>query len=296
MLVGYAMAVFAAFAFGYSAVLQAQGAHRAFEEGDGRVGALLRQPRLLVGVALDFAAWLAGRAALVFLPLFAVQAVLAGSVAVTVLLASLLLGVRVSVCERNAMVATCVSLVVIGFVAVPNHDGEVGAAVRVGVVVALPVLAVAGVAAGRRCGAVTQAVLAGLASVGGALAVRSVPFDDGWLMLFMSPVAWTVVGYALCSTWLQAVALGQGGAGQVSAAMWSTEVAVAVLCGVLWLGETVRSGWVVPAAAAFVAVLVSTVVLARSSAGSHLTQSDCPLIKLCSNMSDGDGCVQPGRR
>jgi hypothetical protein len=94
-------------------------------------------------------------------------------------------------------------------------------------------------------------------------------FDNGWAGLLSSPVAWSVVGYALCGTWLHAVALGRGGAGQVTAAMWATEVVAAVMIGVLLLDETVRSGWVVPATLAIITVLVSTVALARSSAEVH---------------------------
>jgi hypothetical protein len=51
--------------------------------------------------------------------------------------------------------------------------------------------------------------------------------------------------------------------------MWATEVVAAVLIGLLLLGESVRSGWAVPAALAILTVLVSTVALARSSAEVH---------------------------
>ncbi|MEI6401747.1 MAG: hypothetical protein WCP59_06125 [Actinomycetota bacterium] len=269
MLIGYSLAIFAAFAYGYSAILQAQGARIAMEVRTNRARAMLRQPRLLLGIALDLLAWVTSRVALGYLPLFAVQTVLAGSIAITVLLASILLGTRIGTVERRAIAATCVALVVIGMAAEPNHDVAFSAAVRVGIVAALPVLVIGGLTLGRRYGAIMQAVLAGLAFVGSAMAARTLNFDNGWSGLLSSPVAWSVVGYALCGTWLHAVALGRGGAGQVTAAMWATEVVAAVLIGLLLLDETVRSGWAVPAALAILTVLVSTVALARSSAEVH---------------------------
>ncbi len=269
MLIGYSLAIFAAFGYGYSAILQAQGARIAMEVRTKRLQAMLRQPRLLLGIALDLLSWVTSRVALGYLPLFAVQTVLAGSIAITVLLASILLGTRMGTVERRAIAATCVALVVIGMAAEPNHDVTFGTAVRVGIVVALPVLVIGGLTLGRRYGAIMQAVLAGLAFVGSAMAARTLGFDNGWSGLLSSPVAWSVVGYAVCGTWLHAVALGRGGAGQVTAAMWATEVVAAVLIGLLLLGETVRSGWAVPAALAILTVLASTVALARSSAEVH---------------------------
>jgi hypothetical protein len=269
VLIGYSLAIFAAFAYGYSAILQAQGARIAMEVRTNRARAMLRQPRLLLGIALDLLAWVTSRVALGYLPLFAVQTVLAGSIAITVLLASILLGTRIGTVERRAIAATCVALVVIGMAAEPNHDVAFSTAVRVGIVAALPVLVIGGLTLGRRYGAIMQAVLAGLAFVGSAMAARTLNFDNGWSGLLSSPVAWSVVGYALCGTWLHAVALGRGGAGQVTAAMWATEVVAAVLIGLLLLDETVRSGWAVPAALAILTVLVSTVALARSSAEVH---------------------------
>jgi hypothetical protein len=269
MIIGYSLAIFAAFAYGYSAILQAQGARIAMEVRTNRFQAMIRQPRLLLGIALDLLAWVTSRVALGYLPLFAVQTVLAGSIAITVLLASILLGTRIGVVERRAIIATCVALVVIGVAAEPNHDVTFSTAVRVGIVVALPALVVGGFTLGRRYGAIMQAVLAGLAFVGSAMAARTLNFDNGWAGLLSSPVAWSVVGYALCGTWLHAVALGLGGAGQVTAAMWATEVVAAVMIGLLLLDETVRSGWAIPAMLAIITVLVSTVALARSSAEVH---------------------------
>lgn len=269
MIIGYSLAVFASFAYGYSAILQAQGARLALEVRSNRMRAMLSQPRLLAGIALDLLAWVTSRVSLRYLPLFAVQTVLAGSIAITVLLASIMLGTRLGPVDRRAIVATCVALLVIGAAAEPNHDAPISPAVRIGVAVALPVLVVAGLTIGRRGGAIAQAVIAGLAFVGSAMAARTLNLDQGWWGLLTSAVGWSVIGFAICGTWMHAVALGRGGAGQVTAAMWATEVVAAVLIGTLLLDETVRRGWLIPAVLAVGTVLVSTVALARSSAEVH---------------------------
>src|SRR5215204_4886293 len=84
------LCVIAAVGYGVGAVLQAVGARHAAAKGcsgsDGLVTMVI-QPIFLLGLLVDFASWLISRFALHTLPLFAVQTILAGSLAVTVLLA-----------------------------------------------------------------------------------------------------------------------------------------------------------------------------------------------------------------
>lgn len=88
MTLGLFAAVAGMMAYGIATVLQAAGAKRAHGV------AVLGQPLYLLGTGLDAAAWLASVVALQQLPLFAVQAVLAGSLGVTVVLARVFLGAR----------------------------------------------------------------------------------------------------------------------------------------------------------------------------------------------------------
>lgn len=76
---GLLAAVLASIGYGLASVLQAVGARRAAASGAGTAV----QPAHLGGLALDGASWLVSLLALRVLPLFAVQAVLAGSLAVT---------------------------------------------------------------------------------------------------------------------------------------------------------------------------------------------------------------------
>ncbi|HST67271.1 MAG TPA: hypothetical protein VLM05_19005, partial [Mycobacteriales bacterium] len=86
---GIVAAVAAAVLYGSSSVVQAAATARGVT-----VSALLRSPGYLAGLAGDLAAWLLSLVALRHLPAFAVQSVLAGSLGVTAVLGSVVLGDR----------------------------------------------------------------------------------------------------------------------------------------------------------------------------------------------------------
>ena len=91
--------------YGAASVLQAAGAARV--QGP----ALLWHPAYLAGLALDGFAWLASLVAVRQLPLFAVQSILAGSIAVTVVLASLFLGTGLGMRHWIAIASVLTGLV-----------------------------------------------------------------------------------------------------------------------------------------------------------------------------------------
>jgi hypothetical protein len=100
------LAVCAAVGYGISSVLQAAGARRSH-------GVLhtLRQPAYVGGVGLDLLAWALSLAALRTLPVYQVQAVLAGSLAVTAVAARVALDVRLRAVDGAAVAVTVVALV-----------------------------------------------------------------------------------------------------------------------------------------------------------------------------------------
>src|SRR4029453_17042871 len=96
--------IVAALGYGVGAVLQAVGARRSNSRGDDGIVTMARQPVFLLGLLADFGSWLISRFALHSLPLFAVQTILAGSLAVTVLLARVGLGALLVPREKIAWV------------------------------------------------------------------------------------------------------------------------------------------------------------------------------------------------
>ncbi|MEI6453237.1 MAG: hypothetical protein WCO31_01445, partial [Actinomycetes bacterium] len=84
MLIAYLAALATALCYGLGSVLQSIGAKRVQSSSGMSVGSLsriFRQGPYLLGLALDGFGWLASLLALLRLPLFVVQAVVAGSIA-----------------------------------------------------------------------------------------------------------------------------------------------------------------------------------------------------------------------
>lgn len=259
-----ALAVVAAVVYGAGAILQSIGAQRARRAGRGTPGALL-EPTFVGGLGLDLVGWALSLAALRTLPLFAVQAVLAGSVAATVVLAALLLGAPLRRIDTMAVGAVVVALAVVGLASSPGDPQPIGRKGQVLLLLAGPGLAVAAVWA-RRVGPVAVGAIAGLSFGGAALCARAASPDPTVAGFAGSPLVWGVVVFGVVGVVCYAQALGHGHVGSVTAALWAAEVVVPSAIGVALLDDKVRQGWAVPALAAVAVALAATVVLARSPA------------------------------
>lgn len=245
---------------GYAAgsVLQAAGASRASGP------AVVLQHLYLLGLACDGVAWLASLVALQWLPLFAVQALLAGSLAITVILARIFLGARLRVRDRFAIGAVGLALITVAAsagvesaTAAPRWFAPALLAHLVMVVAALLFLYRGGTAMG-------MAVVAGLAFSGAALGARSlVEVTSPWQVL-SEPVAWSIAVFGAIGALAYARALEGGSVGPVTSVLWVIEVVLPGLVGVLVLGDGVRVGWTPAALVAIIVGLVGSVVLAMS--------------------------------
>ena len=257
----------AAVGYGVGAVLQALGARRAAAKGTMGLVSMARQPVFLLGLLTDLGSWLISRFALHTLPLFAVQTILAGSLAITVLLARVVLGAELRRPDRLAIVATMAGLVIVGVSASEDTAKGVGHALKVGIVLGIPTVALLGLFAIKLNKSVVLAVLSGAAFTGSALAARAVHIrDDSLVGILDEPLLWAVLMYAVLALALHAMALMRGSIGPVTAAMWATEVLVATIVGAIALGDHMRPGWTIPAIIGIGLTLVATVVLARSPA------------------------------
>ena len=177
--------------YGAASVLQAAGAARVHGP------ALLWHPAYLAGLALDGFAWLASLVAVRQLPLFAVQSILAGSIAVTVVLASLFLGTSLGVRHWIAIASVLTGLVGVAIASgsqsaqAPPQAFATFALVGLGVVLVLALLVY------RRRAPASMAVLAGMAFSGAALCARSFDGSGDWRHLVSQPVVWAVLGFGL---------------------------------------------------------------------------------------------------
>jgi drug/metabolite transporter (DMT)-like permease len=261
------LCLIAAIGYGAGAVMQALGARRADGLGQTGLSAILRQPIFLIGLITDFASWTVSRFALHTLPLFAVQTILAGSLAITVLLARVVLASELRGPDRFAIAATMLGLFIVGISAGNEPTKEITHLLKVCILLGIPALLALGAVALQLHKSVVLAVLSGAAFTGSALAARAVHFHDESISgLLSEPLLWAVLVYAVLALALHATALMRGAVGAVTAAMWSTEVVMASIIGAAALGDHMRPGWTIPAILGIAITLGATLVLARSPA------------------------------
>ena len=162
---------------------------------------LVRRPGYVIALALVAAGFALSLYALRTLPLFAVQAGRASSLAVTALLAVLLLRARLSRWEVGAVIAVVAGVVLLGAAAGASGSGAVPAGTRLGLLVALIVVAAAGGAATKiRSIASSGLVLGALAGASFAILALGARILRGFepATLVVDPAAWAIgVGGAL---------------------------------------------------------------------------------------------------
>ena len=237
-----------ALCYGVGSVLEQIGARR--EEA-----ATSLDPRLLVrlagqlpylaGLGLDGVGWVLSLVALRSLPLFLVQSAVAASIAVTAVVARLVLHTKLDRADLVTIGVIIAGLVVLALAAAPDDARPVGAPFRLVLVLGVPVLAVlaAGMAraeVGR--GALGLAAVAGLAFSGTAIAGRVVAIPDDLVAIVREPVAWALVGYGVMGILVFSIALQRGSVTTTNAMLFAIETVVPTLIGVVFLGDRARAG------------------------------------------------------
>ncbi|MEV0323286.1 hypothetical protein ACIBKX_12120 [Streptomyces sp. NPDC050658] len=256
--------------FGTASVLQAIAARAtAPGTGSGVDPALLlravRQWRYVVGLGLDGLGFLLQIVALRSVPIYAVGAALAASLAVTAVVAARLLRVRLSGVEWGAVGVVCAGLAMLGLASGDEGDGEGSTALRyvmLGIAAAVLVL---GAVAGRlpdRGRALVLGLGAGFGFGVVEVAVRLIDeVSPGALLTNPATYALLVGGGA--AFLLLTSALQRGSVTTATAGMVIGETVGPALVGVVWLGDRTREGMGWLAVAGFVVAVAGALALAR---------------------------------
>lgn len=244
--------------YGAGSVLQASGTARATGL------AVLWQPAYVAGLACDVLAWVASLLALRQLPLFAVQGLLAGSLAVTVLLARVVLKTEMRARDVIAVGVVTATLVVLAAGAGPSSAQPPPPAFTHVMLLGLTVLATVTAGTYQRSQWVVSASVAGVAFSGAALCARAADGSGEWAGLLQEPLSWAVLGFGAIGIICYTLALEHGPVGPATAILWVVEVTLPAAVGVSVLGDGVRPGWAVPAAMALLLALAACVALATS--------------------------------
>ncbi|MER6531607.1 hypothetical protein [Streptomyces sp. NPDC001508] len=259
----------AAVCFGTATVLQAMAARRAAGAGEGGDAALLlralRQWRYLVGLGLDGLGFVLQIAALRSVPIYAVGAALASSLAVTAVVAARLLRVRLSGAEWGAVAVVCAGLAMLGLASGAEGHRDGSAALRYATLAAAVAVLLLGAVGGRLRGrgrALSLGLGAGFGFGVVEVAVRLID-DLAPAALFADPAAYALLLGGVAAFLLLTSALQRGSVTTATAGMVIGETIGPAAVGVVWLGDRTREGLTWLAVLGFAVAVTGALTLAR---------------------------------
>lgn len=262
MLIGLLVALVAMVLNSAGALLQADGSRRATRSHPVAV-----QPRFLAGVLVDLVAWLCAAVALRQLPVFAVQAIIGGSIALTAVAGARMNERKLGRNTRIAVGACLCGLVLIAASAGTDRPPISSEAVNVSLIAGLLVLAVAALVLRQFGRAWPLAVTAGLGFGGSSLAVRAAHVEIGAgfspIALLSQPTIYLVAGFWVVGMIAYSAALTRGDVGSVTAVFVVTEVVLPGIVGIVLLGDPVREGWAWPFVLGLVIAVGGVVAITR---------------------------------
>ena len=266
MTLGLLSALGAMVLFGVAAVLQGIATARAADVAVLDPRLLLRlaqQPVFLASVGLNLLGFGLHVFALQDLPLFLVQAVIAGSVAVTAVLSVRVFRTRLGPREWQSVGLVVLGLALLGTTASSGPVASAGTGTVVLLLGALLAVAVGAALARRVTGSAGAVLLGLLAGAGfGVVAVCARLLPELGPALLTSPVAGVLLLAGATAYLVYSAAMQRGTVTTATGAMVVTQTVVPALAGLL-LGDTVRSGLVPVAVVGFVLALTGAVGLGR---------------------------------
>ncbi|MFI8518338.1 hypothetical protein ACIGEZ_11020 [Streptomyces sp. NPDC085481] len=267
MLLGMMCALGSAFCFGAASVLQALGA-RAAEPGTGGgvdvalMWRALRQWRYVAGLGCDGLGFVLQIVALRTLPIYAVGASLAASLAVTAVIASRVLKVRLRRIEWVAVGVVCLGLAMLALASGrEGHEGVGSAVLQWGLLAAAFAVLLLGAAAGRlpeRPRALTLGLAAGFGFGVVEVAVRLIESVD-----LANPALYALLVGGGAAFLLLTSALHRGSVTTATAGLVLGETIGPAVVGVAWLGDRTREGLGWLALLGFAVAIAGSLTLAR---------------------------------
>ncbi|MFJ6823072.1 hypothetical protein ACIQRJ_22030 [Streptomyces niveus] len=256
--------------YGTASVLQAVAA-RAAEPGTGSgvdpalLLRALRQWRYVAGLALDGLGFVLQIVALRAIPIYAVGAALAASLAVTAVVAARLLRVRLSAREWSAVGVVCAGLALLALSSGAEGTEGGSTALRVAMLGVAVAVLLAGAAAGRLPDRPRALVLGFGAGTGFGVVEVSVRLIDG---VAPAELVTNAAAYALllgggAAFLLLTSAFQRGSVTTATAGMVIGETIGPALVGVVWLGDRTRAGLGWLTVVGFAVAVAGALALAR---------------------------------
>lgn len=271
MLVALLGAAVAAIAYGTATVLQAIGVQRmaAIPDGAALWTRLVAGRLYAFGLILDVLGFLASVASLRTLPLFLVESAVASSVAVTAVLAVLVLDLRLRHAEITALAVIGVGLVLLAVSAEPgpaHHAGAVAGWVLLGTAALVALMLLIGLRDANSARAsliLATAAGAGYGLVG--IAARALEVRHPWWRTAADPVLWALLAQGALAVIAYGFALHRGRVTTVAAITMVVETVFPAIVGLVFLGDAVRDHLTLLAVIGFVATLAGSLALANQA-------------------------------
>ncbi|MFE5842953.1 hypothetical protein ACFQ7N_15025 [Streptomyces niveus] len=256
--------------YGTASVLQAVAA-RAAEPGTGSgvdpalLLRALRQWRYVAGLALDGLGFVLQIVALRAVPIYAVGAALAASLAVTAVVAARLLRVRLSAREWSAVGVVCAGLALLALSSGAEGTEGGSTALRLAMLGVAVAVLLAGAVAGRLPDRPRALVLGFGAGTGFGVVEVSVRLIDGVtpVELVTNPAVYALLLGGGAAFLLLTSAFQRGSVTTATAGMVIGETIGPALVGVVWLGDRTRAGLGWLTVVGFAVAVAGALALAR---------------------------------
>ncbi len=263
------LVIFGAFSYAAASILQAIGARRSINTVRA-----MGHPLYLIGIGCDILAWVGAMIALRQLAVYVVESILAGSLAVTVVAARVILKSHLRRRDVVAVIISVSALTVLALSAGPQQEVTSTPALRLGFCVAAGTMVLLGWVATKIGKPGLVAVIAGLSIGSGSLAGRALVLPEesmtgvlpATMAIITQPQTWALLTFAGTGMMLYANALQRGQVGPVTAVLWIAEVIAPSAVAVWLLGDNIRAGWALPAMIAALITVGAAVVLATAPA------------------------------
>ncbi len=279
----------AAASYGAATILQAIGARRGGELSAldiSLVRRLASSAPYLSGLLLDAVGFALSLAALRTLPLFTVEAIVSASLAVTAVLAAVVLNVRPAAREWTALLAVSAGLALLAVSAKRQSDANLSSLDRSLLVMAVVVVGAIGFIAARRRGAGHRAdawalgAMAGLMYGGAGIGARILHDPHPVWHMISDPALYAMALAGLIGTLMQAMALQRGTVTVVTSSTVVAETVMPAVIGICFLGDRPRHGAAGLAAAGFVLAVLGAIALARFGEAAVSPASGYPEFRL----------------
>jgi hypothetical protein len=268
VLAGLIGAAAAAIAYGAASVLQAIGVQRmaAIPSGSMLRSRVAAGRPYALGLILDVLGFVASVAALRTLPLFLVESAVASSVAVTAVLAVLVLDLHLRRAEITALAVIGVGLVLLAVSAEPgpaHHAGATAGWVLLGTVALVALLLLIGLRdANHARASLVLATTAGLGFGLVGIAARALAVRHPLWRTAADPVLWALLAQGALAVVAFGFALHRGRVTTVAAITMVAETIFPAVVGLVFLGDAVRQHLVPVAVIGFLATLAGSLALA----------------------------------